>query len=308
MVRHPRIVSLLPSATEIVCALGLRDHLVGRSHECDFPPDISRLPVCTAPRFEAEGSSGEIDGRVRSLASQALSLYEIREDILSHLHPDVIVTQTQCDVCAVAFDDVVEAAERVVDGEVEIVALSATSFQGILDDIRNVARATGCDSSGAVVIGSLRSRATTIAERARKTSPRPSVLCLEWIDPLMAGGNWIPELVEMAGGTPLLSRAGEHSPWIDWPALAAADPDTIVVMPCGFSMAKARAEMRSVTDLDQWRTLRAVREGRVHVTDANQYFNRPGPRIVESLEILAEILHPDAFSFGHAGKGWERFV
>jgi iron complex transport system substrate-binding protein len=306
--RRARIVSLLPSATEIVCALGLRDRLVGRSHECDYPPDVATVAVCTAPRFDAEGSSRELDERVKDLSARALSLYEVKQDVLARLHPGVIVTQTQCEVCAVSLADVTAAAARLTDEDVEIVSLQAVSLDGVFEDIRRVAQALGVVSQGAVLVGGLKSRASTIARRADLANRRPSVLCLEWIDALMAAGNWIPERVEMAGGTPLLGRSGEHAPWIEWQQAAAADPDVIVAMPCGFDMARTRRELAAITSRAEWQRLRAVRERNVFVTDANQYFNRPGPRLVDSLEILAEILHPQAFTFGREGAAWEHLA
>ena len=308
MKRRPRIVSLLPSATEIVCVLGFRDRLFGRSHECDFPPDVVSLPVCTAPRFEAEGTSRKIDDRVKALAHKALSLYEVKEDVLARLRPEVIVTQTQCEVCAVAFDDVRAAAERLVDREVELVSLEATTLDGIWNDIRRVAVPLGTESEAAVAIGGLQARMTSIGERAALADRRPTVLCLEWLDPVMTAGNWVPELVESAGGTPLLARAGEHSPWVEWDDVVAADPDVIVAMPCGFDIDRTFAEIALLTERPGWEDLRAVGEGRAYVVEANQFFNRPGPRIVESLEILAEIVHGGAFTFGHEGAGWRRIA
>ena len=299
-------MSLLPSATEIVCALGLRERLVGRSHECDYPPDVASVTVCTAPRFDARGSSAEIDSRVKDLLARALSLYEVKQDVLARLHPGLIVTQTQCEVCAVSLADVNAAAARLTGEDVDVVALEAVSLDGVYEDIRRVAHALGVVSQGAVLVGGLKSRATTIARRAELADRRPSVLCLEWVDPLMAAGNWIPELVSMAGGTPLLGRVGEHAPWVEWRDVAAADPDVIVAMPCGFDMERTRTELASITSRAEWRDLRAVRGHDVFVTDANQYFNRPGPRLVDSLEILAEIFHPQAFTFGHEGTAWER--
>jgi iron complex transport system substrate-binding protein len=300
-------VSLLPSATEIVCALGLRDRLVGRSHECDYPPDVVAVAICTAPRFDPQGSSRKIDDRVKGLLAQALSLYEVKQDVLARLHPAVILTQTQCEVCAVSLADVNAAAARLTDDDVTVVSLEAVALDGVFEDIRRVANAVGATSQGAVLVGGLKSRATTIARRAKLVERRPSVLCLEWLDPLMAAGNWIPELVTMAGGTPLLGRAREHAPWVEWRDVTAADPDVIVAMPCGFDKERTRSELAAIASRAEWRALRAVRENNVFVTDANQYFNRPGPRLVDSLEILAEILHPRAFTFGREGVAWERW-
>jgi iron complex transport system substrate-binding protein len=306
MARRPRVVSLLPSATEIVCALGFRDRLVGRSHECDYPPDVASVAVCTAPRFPLDGSSREIDANVRELVRGGLPLYEVDAQLLARLRPDVIFTQVQCDVCAVSYAEVAAAAARMTDAKVEVVALGGVSLPGVFEDIRNAAVALDAPSAGAVLIGGLQSRVGTIRSRALLGSRRPSVLCLEWLDPPMAAGNWIPELVEAAGASPVLSVPGADAPRIEWEQVAAADPDAIVLMPCGFDIARTRTELEWLARNEQWQALRAVRDRRVYVTDGNQYFNRPGPRLVDSLEILGEILRPEAFSFGREGSGWQR--
>jgi iron complex transport system substrate-binding protein len=231
-------------------------------------------------------------------------------------------------VCAVAEADVARAVAHLgADEAAALVSLTATTLDGIFADIRRVAAALGAGSKGAVLVGGLKSRVSAISERARiaeaqraagapnaasrgvshgDTGRRPRVACIEWLDPPMAAGNWIPELVELVGADAVLSRSGAHAPQIEWRDLTAADPDFIVLMPCGFDMERTAAELDALVKREQWRALRAVREDRVYVTDANQYFNRPGPRIVDSLEILAEIVRPDAFSFGHEGKGWRR--
>lgn len=300
-----RIASMLASATEIVSALGCRDALVARSHECDFPPEVAALPCCTEPKIDLTGSSRDIDDRVKAVVEEGLSVYRVDGDALKALRPDVIVTQSQCEVCAVSENDLRAIVCDWLDATPVIVTLKPDALADIWTDIRNVADAIGAGERGRDLIAELQARMTAIADATAKLSSRPSVACIEWIDPLMAGGNWIPELVEMAGGTGLFAEAGKHSPWIEWEDLRAADPDVIVVLPCGFDIARTRREMPALTERSGWRDLRAVRGGRVYVTDGNQYFNRPGPRVAESLEILAEILHPDQFRFGHEGIGWE---
>lgn len=303
---EPRVISLIASATEIVCALGFADRLVGRSHECDFPDEVRRLPVVTEPKFLTQGTSAEIDRRVKDLLEQALSVYRVDALRLKALRPDVIVTQSQCEVCAVSLSEVERAVADWLEARPRIVSLEPTGLADLWTDIARVADALGVPERGAALVESLQERMAAIAERAGGLAGRPSVASIEWIDPLMAAGNWMPELIEKAGGVSLFGEAGKHSPGMRWEALVRADPEVIVVLPCGFDMARTRAEMPALTGRPDWRELRAVRAGRVFLTDGNQYFNRPGPRLVESLEILAEILHPEAFHLGHEGTGWER--
>jgi len=301
-----RIVSLLPSATEIVCALGFADAMVGRSHECDFPPAVTRLPILTSPKFNPEGSSVEINQRVLTILADALAVYRVDADKLRELKPDVIVTQSQCDVCAVSMREVEEAAAQWVGTRPAIVSLAPYALADIFTDIERVGTALGAEQRGREVTGALRSRMQAIGEQARATTGRSRMAIIEWIEPLMAAGNWMPELVAMAGGDNLFGRAGEHSPWMKFEELAAADPEVILICPCGFKIDRTLEEMPLLAQNPAWKGLQAVRSERVFVADGNQYFNRPGPRIVESLEILAEILHPESFSFGHQGEGWRR--
>jgi len=301
-----RIVSLIPSATEIVCALGCEDRVVGRSHECDYPASIVNRPVCTEPKFPVDGSSREIDQHVKGLLKDALSVYRVHPDTLQRLQPDLIVTQTQCDVCAVSLRDVENAVAEWVGSKPAIVSLQTTDLSGVWQDISRVAESTGQVKQGIELLQSLKSRMVAIANQARLISYHPTVGCIEWMDPLMASGNWMPELVTMAGGQNVFGNSGDHAPWITWEALKDADPEIIVVLPCGFSIERTREELSSLTDNPLWSTLRAVQTNQVYLTDGNQFFNRPGPRLVESLEILAEVFHPSEFHFGHEGSGWER--
>jgi iron complex transport system substrate-binding protein len=301
-----RIVSLIASATEIVCALGFDDQLVARSHECDFPPSVRRLPACTEPKFDVHGTSSEIDARVKSILRDALSVYRVDADQLRALRPDVIVTQSHCEVCAVSQRDVEEAVCAWVEGRPRIVSLHPDRLADLWTSIRQVADALAAPERGAELVERLQARMRRIASKAVGLTGRPTVACIEWIDPLMAAGNWMPELVDMAGGVPLFGEAGKHSPKMTWEQLVDHDPDVIVVLPCGWDIAKSRQEIDVLSSKPEWPRLKAVREKRVFLTDGNQFFNRPGPRLVESLEILAELLHPEAFAFGHEGAGWER--
>jgi iron complex transport system substrate-binding protein len=301
-----RVASMLASATEIVTALGFRDALVARSHECDFPADVAALPCCTEPKIDLHGSSRDIDDRVKAVVQEGLSVYRVDGDALKALRPDVIVTQSQCEVCAVSENDLRKAVCDWLDATPNIVTLKPDALADIWTDIQNVADALGAPARGRALIAALQARMARIEAATAEISERPTIACIEWIDPLMAGGNWMPELVAMAGGTNLFGTAGAHSPWMTWDDLRRADPEVIAILPCGFDIARTRREMPALTAQPGWSGLRAVRNGRVYLTDGNQYFNRPGPRIADSLEILAELLHPGRFDFGHHGRGWVR--
>ena len=301
-----RVVTLLPSATEIVAALGFAGQIVGRSHECDYPAEIADRAVCTAPRFKVEGSSAEIDRRVNAIVRDALSVYSVDAAMLRRLNPDLIVTQSQCEVCAVSERDVEDALADWLGARPQIVSLRPNALSHIWDDIERVAIALGAPARGTELTRRLKARVSAIADPSAQISARPAVACIEWIDPLMAAGNWMPELVAMAGGRNILGEAGKHSPRITFDELRAANPDAIVISPCGFKIDRTMAELPGLIARAGWAELKAVREGRVFVVDGNQYINRPGPRIVESLEILAELIHPSTFRFGHEGSGWQR--
>jgi iron complex transport system substrate-binding protein len=289
----PRIVSLLPSATEIVCALGLRESLVGVSHECDFPPGVAGLPVVTAPKLDARRSSAEIDRDVRRLVEEGLGVYRIDTARLGELRPDLIVTQDQCDVCAVSYGDVVRAVRELASERTEIVSLNPTRVADVWQDIARVGEAAGVGERGREVAAALRERLAALERRTRHLA-RPRLACIEWLDPLMAAGNWLPDLAEAAGGSYTLAAPGEHSRWLDWATLVEAAPDVVCLMPCGFTLAQSCREVADLLARDEWSRLPAVRAGRVFVVDGSAYFNRPGPRLVESAEILAAVLHPEA--------------
>lgn len=301
-----RIVTLLPSATEIVCALGFEDRLVGRSHECDYPPSVTRLPALTAPTFDVEGTSAEIDARVRDLVGRALSVYRVDAATLAELRPDVIVTQSQCDVCAVSMSDVEAAVSRWIGARPTIVSLAPRRLEDVWKDIETVATALGAPERGVELADRLKRRCAEIEKRASTLSEHPSVACVEWIEPLMGAGNWIPEMVAMAGGVNLFGKAGEHSPYVQFDDLARHDPEIVLLAPCGFPIERTMKEFALLKGKPAWAGMKAAREGRVFVADGNHYFNRSGPRLVESVEILAEIVHPEVFRFGHEGSAWRR--
>ena len=302
-----RIVSLLPSATEIVAALGLTDAIVGRSHECDYPPEIKDRPVCTEAKLNSEKPSAQIDADVLDLVQKALSIYKIKTDVLEQLKPTHIVTQDQCDVCAVNFADVEKAVAELTHSQPKVISLQPNVLNNVWADIERVAAALGVESHS--VLTQLQYRVEVCKQKTQglSESDRPTVAAIEWTEPLMATGNWIPELVELAGGQCLFGVVGNHSPYLEWDALVKADPEVIIIMPCGFDLERTRQETMPLTHRPEWSSLHAVRSGKVFITDGNAYFNRPGPRLVDSLEILAEILHPDIFDFGYRGTGWEQF-
>jgi iron complex transport system substrate-binding protein len=303
----PRIVSLISSATEIIHALGQLPNQVGRSHECDFPAEVAALPVCTRPAIDIHADSREIDRAVKDRVRNALSVYDVFDDVLQQLQPTHIITQTQCEVCAVSLRDVERSVAMRLASKPEIVSLTPNSLADIWDDIRRVASALGISAHGEGVVASLQARMCAISEKARAAEEPMRLACIEWIEPLMACGNWTPELVEMAAGINLLGKAGEHSEYVTLEHIAALDPDVIVIAPCGFDIPRTQSEMRWLTNRAEWQSLRAVREGRVYLADGNQYFNRPGPRLVETLQILAEILHSHRFDPVMHEVGWTRY-
>ncbi len=301
-----RIVSLIPSGTEILAALGLNDMIVGRSHECDYPKEIQDRLVCTEAHLNTKAPSGEIHNKVNDLLQSALGIYQIKTDVLEKLQPTHIVTQDQCDVCAVSFSEVEKAVASLTQTSPEIISLHPNVFQDVLVDIEHIGNVFKVDS--VKLLENLEARVKIISQRTKglsQTENLPSVACIEWTDPLMMAGNWIPELVSLAGGKPLFSATGKPSAQLNWETLVASNPDVMIFMPCGFDLHRTRLESQLLTHRQEWPQLHAVQAGRVYITDGNYYFNRPGPRLVDSLEILAEILHPEFFQYGYQGKGWE---
>lgn len=301
-----RVVSLLPSCTEIVCALGGGGRLVGRSHECDFPANVKALPACTEAKVDSNRPSADIHRQVGALLEQALSIYKVDAARLKALKPDLVLTQAQCEVCAVSLADVESALAEWTGARPRVLSLSPQRLVDIWDDFRRVAEALGLEDLGRSVVKPLKTRCVDIIEKTAAMKKRQSVACLEWLDPLMAAGNWVPELVELSGGRNLFGVAGKHSPWMKWEDLCAADPDVLVLMPCGFDISRTLRELPALAGRPEWPRLRAVKNHRVFVADGSAFFNRPGPRIVDSMEILAEVLHPLLFEPRHMGEGWER--
>ncbi len=300
-----RIVSLIPSATEIAATLGLQDAIVGRSHECDYPPEISHLPVCTQARLNGKAPSNIIHDQVNKILQSALSIYNIKLDVLEKLQPTHILTQAQCHVCAVSLPEVEKAVTQLTHSSPQIISLQPNTLRDVWGDIERIGQTFGVDS--VKLLENLEARVKICNRKIQGLSvaEMPTVACIEWTDPVMTAANWIPELVNLAGGQTLFSVTGKPSAHINWETLVATNPDVIIFMPCGFNLQRTQEEAKLLTQRPEWEKLHAVKAGRVFITDGNAYFNRPGPRLVDSVEILAEILHPEIFDYGYQGTGWQ---
>lgn len=283
-----RIASLVPAGTEIVCALGAGDRLVAVTHDCDHPDFVRGLPRLTRTTIPEGASSGEVDGLVRSAGERGESTFHLDGDALRAARPDVIIGQTICRVCAVTFEQLPAS----LPVPPTVVPLEATSLEGVFADIRGVADAIGLAERALRLIETLSERVAAVS-RAVEREPRPRVACLEWTDPLFQGGHWVPEQVHAAGGADVLGSPGARSRELAWDEVVAADPDVLVVMPCGFGAERAMTEARALATRPGWDKLTAVRGGRVYAADGSAYFSRPGPRIVDGVEILAGLLHPE---------------
>lgn len=288
-----RIVSLLPSATEIVYALGLGDHVVGVTHECDYPPEARAKPHLTASALPVAGSPAEIDRHVRASLHTGSSLYALDSELLERLAPDLIVTQELCEVCAVSYEIVARAARR-VQSDPRVVSLEPSSLEDVYANIATVGELTGTRDAAEALVANLRARAATLAARFWDR-PRPRALVLEWTEPPMSGGHWTPGLVELAGGEAVLGNPGENSRVISWEAIAVADPDVVIVAPCGFDLDATLRAVALLDDVPEWKSLRAVGAGRAYAVDGNAYVNRPGPRLIDTAELFATALHGEPY-------------
>jgi iron complex transport system substrate-binding protein len=305
-----RIVSLLPAATEWICAFGQADALVGRSHECDHPPEVQDRPVLTAPAYEEDGDSAAINDAVDQQVQAGLSLYDVDLERLRALDPDVIVTQDQCDVCAVSRSGLEARLADWIGERPTVFSMQPATLKGVLDAALRLARTLGCLDRALPVIGDREADLRALRERIgvdRRTEPEtlPSVACIEWMQPLMVAGHWMPDVVAMAGGRPVLATAGEPTSRVDWAALREADPDVLACMPCGFPVEETRRDLHYLTDRPGWSDLAAVQHGRVALLDGNAYFNRPGPRLHRAIAVLATVLYPD-LTLASAPAPWER--
>ncbi len=290
-----RIVSLLPSATEIVYLLGLGNQLTGVSHECDYPPAALGHRKIIRPAFDTSTlTSHEIDARVRAAFTHGGGVYQIDLEALKAAEPDLILTQELCDVCAAPYQDVLEVVTQLAR-KPEVLSLDPLHLGDVLKDIVRVGEATGRVREADEAVASLKERIDMIAEQAAKTKTRPRVVCLEWLAPLMACGHWIPEMVALAGGTEPLGMAGEQSRRVEWAQVVACAPEILILMPCGFSVKRVLEEMDVVTSLPGWDTLPAVQKGKVFAVNGHALYSRSGPRLVNGLEVLAHAIHPEAF-------------
>lgn len=291
-----RICTFLPSATEIVYLLGLGDSLHGVSHECDFPSEAVGKPKVVRSRFDPDTlSSGEIDKLVTEMVMRGENIYEVDQDTLTQAQPDLVVTQQLCEVCAVSFEDVQQAVQC-LDSPPDMISLDPHSIDDVLEDILRVGAHTGQNSPAHHAVFNLRARIDVVRRTIAGADDTPTVACVEWLDPVIAAGHWIPEMVEIAGGKDTLVSAGSPSPRLEMQSLLDTDPDVLILMPCGMNVAQARAEFEALTNLDDWQGMSAVRNDRAYVVDSGALFSRSGPRLVDGLEIMARIIHPDLFN------------
>jgi iron complex transport system substrate-binding protein len=289
-----RICSLLPSATEILFALGLGDSVEGVTHECDFPPEAAKRPALIHPRVDPQARPAEMDRQVSELVARGESIYAVDVDLLGSLSPDLIVTQDLCHVCAASPDDLATALTR-LPKKPKILALTPHALADVWDDIRRVGEATHRRREAQSLAIALEQKVAAIEARAAGARTRPRVLCLEWLDPYYVGGHWVPEMVRKAGGEDVLGRAGEPSFRVAAEEIARTKAEVILVMPCGYNVARSVAEFDFTRLPDSWRDLPAMRERRIFAVDANSYFSRPGPRLADGVALLAHLLHPELF-------------
>ena len=288
-----RIVSLLPSSTEILYELGLGEELVAVSHDCDYPPDVANKIRLTSIDIDpATASSQALNEWVSEKVHDGISVYHIEKNALKEANPDLVLTQELCEVCAPSFTQV-KSACKILEGERKIVSLEPTSLEQILDSILTIGRLTDRTEKAEQVVSALRSRIERVEEMVKKARTRPEVGCLEWLDPVFSAGHWVPEMVAKAGGTDRLAQPSKPSVRIEWKQVLDCDPEILIMMPCGFNLERTIQESSTLKTHTGWANLRAVRNHQVFAVNGTAYFNRPGPRIVDGLEIIAEILHPD---------------
>ena len=299
-----RIISLIPSATEIIHRLGSGELLVGVSHECDYPEIVTDLPICSYPRFNSEGNGVEIDTQIKTILENALSIYHIKKEEISKLKPDLIITQSQCDVCAVSLSDVRKSLQEILHINPKIISLEPKKLDDVWDDIRTVAAELNKNDVADKMIDSFLDTISNISNSRENTSG-PTVACIEWVEPLMFAGNWVPEMVEIVGGINQFSERGVHSSWSDPKELFDSDPDIIIFMPCGYSMKKTKIELDRILSLNGWKDLKSIKSGGAYLVDGSQFFNRPGPRLLDSIKILDEIINEKQPS-SYQGIGWSR--
>ena len=301
-----KIVTLIPSATEIVAFLGQKNSIVGRSHECDYPKDLNNVVKLTSPKINVDGTSDEINKQINSILENSLSVYKVNVEKLKELNPDFIITQAHCEVCAVSFAEVKNIVDKYFNRKTKIISLEPNTLNDVFNDIKRVAKDLNIENeSNNKLIENLKIRLKKIKNLSAIQKQKPLVACIEWIDPLMIAGNWIPEMVEIAGGTNILGKSGDNSHWIKFEEIIDQNPEIIIFIPCGFNIEKTKKELDNyIKKNNSLRSLKAYKNHKLFVADGNQFFNRPGPRLIESLEIFAEIIHPNIFDFNHKGVGW----
>lgn len=303
-----KIVTLIPSATEIVAFLGKKDLIVGRSHECDYPKDLSKIIKLTSPKINVEGTSEEIHKQINVILENSLSVYKVDIKELKRLEPDIVVTQAHCEVCAVSLSEVEEIVTKHLNEKTKIISLQPNTLDEVFDDIRKVAKGLNLDQKTSEnLVRPLEQRVKNIQIKSLKQKKR-TVACVEWIEPLMAAGNWIPEMVKISGGEDIFGKSGKDSHWIRFDEIKSYDPEIIIFLPCGYNIEKTKEEVENLLIKEnKWSNLKAFKDKEFFVVDGNQFFNRPGPRLVESLEIFSEIIHPNLFNFNHKQSGWINF-
>ena len=301
-----KIVTLIPSATEIVAFLGQKNSIVGRSHECDYPKDLNNVAKLTSPKLNVDGTSDEINKQINTILENSLSVYKVDIQKLKELDPDFIITQAHCDVCAVRFSEVKNIVNKYFNRKTKIISLEPNTLNDVFDDIKRVAKGLNIENeSNNKLIENLKIRLKKIKNLSAIQKQKPSVACIEWIDPLMIAANWIPEMVEIAGGANILGKSGDNSHWIKFEEIIDQNPEIIIFIPSGFNIEKTKKELDNyIKKNNNMRSLKAYKNHKLFVVDGNQFFNRPGPRLIESLEIFAEIIHPNIFDFNHKGVGW----
>jgi len=304
-----KIVTLIPSATEIVAFLGQKDSIIGRSHECDYPHELSNVTKLTSPKINVDGTSKEIDNQINTILENSLSVYKVNVTKLKELNPDYIITQAHCEVCAVSLSEVEEIVSSNLNKNTKIISLQPNTLKDVFNDIKRVARELNIENkTNNNMIENLSKRLESIKKLSFKSKTKPKVACIEWIDPLMIAGNWIPEMVEIAGGDNVVGKTGKDSCWIKFNEIKKEDPEVIIFLPCGFNIEKTKNELKNfLKENNDWKSLKAFKNKKIFVADGNQFFNRPGPRLIESLEIFAEIIHPNLFNFNHQGIGWVKY-
>lgn len=305
---YKRVISLIPSATEMMFELSAQELLVGRSHECDFPIDAAAIPVCTSSSINNSMSSSSIDSEVKRRLQNALSLYSVNIDLIKEIKPDLIITQDQCKVCAIDLSELEELLKRELDYVPKILSFHPSSTSEMMDNFLELAELLDKKELAIELVEGWKERLDIIAHKVKFVKYRPKIVAIEWIEPMMTAGHWTPELIHLAGGECILSEAGSKSTYKSLEEISNADPDGIIIAACGFDMDRVKTELYLLEQQESWRNLRAVQKGHVFIADGNAYFNRPGPRLVDTAEIIAEILQVNQFYYGMEGIAWEQIV